>query len=210
MRYSQTLSLIFSHSSIIPAVLLSTTHLVWLLILAPIIIITFTQPNETASSLEVTCCEVPHTAESQYCPHQVQSRSLLLLYAALYSISILLEVSIIIVSLKGSVIDDKPRQRIRPLLYIKQGLLVIEILFLCFSTKWLSDNAGFLSYRQSSLLAGIVITDTVVLLVLLMFTWCAWDKAGRDWVKLKTFQENSQNTSARSVKEEENKISIKT
>ena len=135
---------------------------------------------------------------------QVQARSLLVLYAALYSISVLLEVSIIIVSLRGSVIDDQPRQKIRPLLYVKQGLLVVEILFLCFSTKWLSDNAGFISYRQSSVLAGIIITDTVILLILVMLTWCAWDKAGRDWVKLKTFQENSQNTSARSVREEEN------
>ena len=74
----------------------------------------------------------------------------------------------------------------------------------------MSDNAGLVSYRQSSLLAGIIITDTVILLVLVMFTWCAWDKAGRDWVKLKTFQENSQNTSARSAREEktQNKISI--
>ena len=165
---------------IIPALILSITHLVWLLILAPIIIITFTQPTETAHSMEF------------------QSGNLLLLYAALYSISILLEVSIIIVSLKGSVIDDQPRQKIHPLLYVKQGLLVIEIIFLCFSTKWLSDNAGFISYRQSSILGGIIITDTVILLILLMLTWCAWDKAGRDWVKLKTFQENSQNTSARS------------
>ena len=43
-----------SDDCIIPAVLLSTTHLVWLLILAPIIIITFTQPTETAHSLEVS------------------------------------------------------------------------------------------------------------------------------------------------------------
>ena len=133
---------------------------------------------------------------------QIQSRGLLVLYSALYSLSILLEVSIVIVSLKGSVIDDQPRHKIHPLLYVKQGLLVIEILFLCFSTKWLSDNAGFISYRQSSVLAGIIITDTVILLILAMLTWCAWDKAGRDWVKLKTFQENSQNTSARSVKAE--------
>ena len=106
--------------------------------------------------------------------------------------------SIIIVSLRGSVIDDQPRQKIRPLLYVKQGLLVVEILFLCFSTKWLSDNAGFISYRQSSVLAGIIITDTVILLILVMLTWCAWDTAGRDWVKLKKFQEKSLNTAARS------------
>ena len=38
---------------IIPAIILSITHLVWLLILAPIIIITFSQSTETAPSLEV-------------------------------------------------------------------------------------------------------------------------------------------------------------
>ena len=134
---------------------------------------------------------------------KVQFRSLLLLYAALYSVSIFLEVSIIIVSLRGSVIDDKPRRRIRPLLYIKQGLLSLEIIFLCFSTKWLSDNAGSISYSQSSLLGGVIITDTVIIVILIMLTWCAWDTAGRDWVKLKKFQEKSQNTTARSERYDE-------
>ena len=125
-----------------------------------------------------------------------------MLYVALYFISFLVEISIIIVSLRGSVIDDKPRRRIHPLLYIKQGLLIIEILSLCFSTKWLSDNAGSLSYSSSSVLGGVIITDTVILLILLVLTWCAWDTAGRDWVKLKKFQEKSQSTTARTERYE--------
>ena len=143
-------------------------------------------------------CYVPNPLQINSIFEKVQFRSLLLLYAALYSVSIMLEVSIILVSLRGSVIDDKPRRRIRSLLYIKQGLLITEIVFLCCSTKWLSDNAGAISYSQSSVLGGVVITDVVIILVMLMLTWCAWDTAGRDWVKLKKFQQKSLNTAARS------------
>ena len=43
-----------SDDCIIPAFILSTTHLVWLAILAPILIVTFTQASEPADSLEVS------------------------------------------------------------------------------------------------------------------------------------------------------------
>ena len=43
-----------SDDCIIPAFILSTTHLVWLAILAPILIVTFTQASDPADSLEVS------------------------------------------------------------------------------------------------------------------------------------------------------------
>ena len=60
---------------------------------------------------------------------------LLVLYLCVYSISLVLEVLIILVSLRGSVINSEPRRHIRPLIYVRQGLLTGELLLLVYSAK---------------------------------------------------------------------------
>jgi len=165
-----------SDDCIVPASLLTISHLVWLTILIPVVIITFTAENDQETENEF----------------QIHYKCLLLLYVCIYTISLIIEISIIIVSLRGTVIDDKPRRNIVSLIYVKQGLLCVELLLLFFSTKWLSDNREHISYTAGSILGGLLITDTIIIILLLLLTWCSWDPAGRGWVKLKKFQENSQ------------------
>ena len=53
--------------------------------------------------------------------HQVQYWEQLVGYISIMSLSVVLEVCMVRVSLKGTVADDKPRHPMRKLIYIKQG-----------------------------------------------------------------------------------------
>ena len=91
---------------------------------------------------------------------QVHYKCLLVSYLSIYTISLILEVSIITVSLRGSVIDDKPRRTIRPLIYIKQGLVCGELILLTYSTKVRSRNGnGIFGYFY---VAGVLRRDIIV------------------------------------------------
>ena len=115
---------------------------------------------------------------------QVHYKCLLVSYLSIYTISLILEVSIITVSLRGSVIDDKPRRTIRPLIYIKQGLVCGELILLTYSTKVRSRNGnGIFGYfyvagvLQRDIIAFIFKTFGRVFLVGFGFTnifWAGW------------------------------------
>ena len=68
------------------------------------------------------------------------------------------------------------------------------------SLQWLSDSGlgeGGAGGVSGSVVAGLVVTDAVLVAVVGLVAWCAWDTAGRDWVKLKRFTESSQRASDR-------------
>ena len=46
-------------------------------------------------------------------------------------------------------------------------------------------------------MVGLVISNMVVLAILVIFTWCAWDRAGKDWLKLKNYEQSAQLYSGR-------------
>ena len=143
-------------------------------------------------------------------------------YVTIWSGSLVVEVCMIIVSLKGTVADDKPREPMQILIYIKQGTLIyfqpsgnslffailcpgflsIELVWVCGSFSWLinyfpfSDLCTLQNYHKS-VMVGLVISNMVVLAILVIFTWCAWDRAGRDWLKLKNYEQSAQLYSGR-------------
>ena len=145
----------------------------------------------------------------------------LVVYIIIWSGSVVLEVCMVMVSLKGTVADDKPREPMQILIYIKQGRLIyfqssdnslfvalcsgflsIELVWVCGSFYWLinyfpfSDLCTLQNYHKS-VMVGLVISNMVVLAILVIFTWCAWDRAGRDWLKLKNYEQSAQLYSGR-------------
>ena len=139
-------------------------------------------------------------------------------YITIWSGTVVLEVCMVIISLKGTVADDKPREPMHVLIYIKQGpekiisfckflppcpgLLSIELAWVCVSLLWLatyfpSSELCTLSYNHKSVVVGLVVCNMVVLAILVIFTWCAWDTAGKDWLKLKKYQQSVQLNSGR-------------
>ena len=73
---------------------------------------------------------------------------------------------------------------------------------MCYSSVWLatylpSSELCSLSYKHKIVMVGLVICSMVVVVILIIFTWCAWDKAGKDWLKLKKYQHSALLSSGR-------------
>ena len=47
------------------------------------------------------------------------------------------------------------------------------------SLQWLSDHGGLVTQGTGTVLLGLCVTDAVILLLILLLSWCAWDPAGR-------------------------------
>ena len=82
------------------------------------------------------------------------------------------------------------------------GIICLELAWVGYSIVWLStylpsSPSCNLSSNHKSVMVGLVITNMMGLVILVIFTWCAWDKAGKDWLRLKKYQENSQCNSTR-------------
>ena len=107
---------------------------------------------------------------------QVHYKCLLVSYLSIYTISLILEVSIITVSLRGSVIDDKPRRTIRPLIYIKQGLVCGELILLTYSTKVRSRNGNgiFGYFYVAGVLRHNIIFKTFGRVFYYSIFWARW------------------------------------
>ena len=85
---------------------------------------------------------------------------------------------------------------------LNPGVLCLELACICYSSVWLatflpsSENCT-LPTKHKSVMVGLVISNMLVLAILTIFTWCAWDRAGKDWLKLKKYQENVLQNSGR-------------
>ena len=55
-----------------------------------------------------------------------------------------------------------------------------------------SSELCSLSNKHKSVMVGLVVCSMVLVVILIIFTWCAWDKAGKDWLKLKKYQQSAQ------------------
>ena len=81
-------------------------------------------------------------------------------------------------------------------------MLCLELGCVCYSLVWLStylpsSSLCSLSSNHKSMMVGLVISTLVGLTIILIFAWCGWDRAGKDWLKLKKYQENIQQSSGR-------------
>lgn len=129
-------------------------------------------------------------------------RLLLIIKTALLGVSLLLEISMAWLALRGTMWDVHPRRFMEYVLYSRLLVLVAEMVWSSFSIVWLHGSyiacpAGM----DKEVLLGSVICDLCVALSVLITIWCTFDRAGRSWVKMTRFQ--------RSMKEGETKYHYK-
>ncbi|KAH7644150.1 sn1-specific diacylglycerol lipase alpha-like protein [Dermatophagoides farinae] len=114
---------------------------------------------------------------------------------------VILEIFMIKVSLRGSILNTKTRSSLNILIYIWFVLFIIEILWEIYGLLIMMHNK-FDSYNdQCASTKGIVIGLKIFLLLIwtsfILFVWCAFDYAGKSWVKMKRFQESLNNPNSK-------------
>ncbi|GIY40342.1 diacylglycerol lipase-alpha [Caerostris darwini] len=93
------------------------------------------------------------------------------------------------VSMRGTILIAAPRSSMQYLLYVRLGILVVEVGWLVIGVIWLVNHYPTcpVGLAKDAVL-GIVISNWLVLLSVLITTWCTFDAAGRSWVKMKKYQ----------------------
>ncbi|GIY47927.1 diacylglycerol lipase-alpha [Caerostris extrusa] len=102
---------------------------------------------------------------------------------------VVVEAFIAWVSMKGTILIAAPRSSMQYLLYVRLGILVVEVGWLVVGVIWLVNHYPTcpVGLAKDAVL-GIVISNWLVLLSVLITTWCTFDAAGRSWVKMKKYQ----------------------
>ncbi|CAH1129425.1 unnamed protein product [Ceutorhynchus assimilis] len=170
-----------SDDLVVPGAFLFTTHLIWTIILGIVLFV-------VEYDKSVQCV--------------LLLWGLVVGYLALLLLSMVLEVAVCIVALRGSILDTAPRNSMQYILYIRMSVMIIEAGWLSAGIVWLMnyyvdcpvDNA------KETVLA-MVVFNWCILLSVLITVWCCYDTAGRSWVKMKQYQ--------RSMRESESKFQYK-
>ncbi|XP_046980433.1 diacylglycerol lipase-alpha [Schistocerca americana] len=122
----------------------------------------------------------------------------LLGYVALLAGCLLLEALISAVAMRGSILDTEARASMQYLLYVRLGIMCLELIWLVAGVVWLAYH-----YRQcpahsaKEVALGLVICNWCVVLSILMTVWCTFDAAGRSWVKMKEYQRSTRDADSR-------------
>ncbi|XP_049840314.1 diacylglycerol lipase-alpha [Schistocerca gregaria] len=122
----------------------------------------------------------------------------LLGYVALLAGCLLLEALISAVAMRGSILDTEARASMQYLLYVRLGIMCLELIWLVAGVVWLAyhyRNCPAHSAKEVAL--GLVICNWCVLLSILMTVWCTFDAAGRSWVKMKEYQRSTRDADSR-------------
>lgn len=107
-------------------------------------------------------------------------------YLALLFATNIMELSIAWMSGKGSIMDTEPRDLIPHLLYIRIALNIIEVLWLSIGVKWIFIDANTCKLTSELYIArAIVVFNWLFLFTILVIVYCAFDSAGRTWVRFK-------------------------
>ena len=107
-------------------------------------------------------------------------------YLALLFATNIMELSIAWMSGKGSIMDTEPRDLIPHLLYIRLALNIIEVLWLSIGVKWIFIDANTCKLTSELYIArAIVVFNWLFLFTILVIVYCAFDSAGRTWVRFK-------------------------
>ncbi|XP_071812700.1 diacylglycerol lipase-alpha-like isoform X3 [Apostichopus japonicus] len=98
----------------------------------------------------------------------------------------LLEGSIVVLSMRGTTLYDRPRIPIKHILYTKCVLDLFNFLWAIlglFWTKQWSEQCNLISPRTHTFIVGYCIFCLVMLVLLLVLAWCTYDGVGRNFVK---------------------------
>ncbi|XP_075218002.1 inactivation no afterpotential E [Lycorma delicatula] len=107
-----------------------------------------------------------------------------------------------ILAMRGGILDVEARAPMKYLIYLRLGVMIIEMAWLTLAVVWLSvhyQDCPIEGVKEAFL--GMVICSWLVVLSVMLTAWCAFDTAGRSWVKMKKYQ--------RSMKESESRFQYK-
>jgi len=140
--------------------------------------------------------QIPLLDTTETC--QYEFLQLIIGFLVVWSLSILVQSALIIVSLRGTILEDELRWHSEYLLYIKLVLWLAEIGFTIFCVIWMKNHYAVcaISTGNKNMILGLVVCNSILFLTALLTIWCSFDVAGRSWVKLKKYQQSlrDQNT----------------
>uniref|UniRef100_A0A182LSM2 Diacylglycerol lipase-alpha n=1 Tax=Anopheles culicifacies TaxID=139723 RepID=A0A182LSM2_9DIPT len=123
-------------------------------------------------------------------------------YMVLLAVCMCLELSICVVSMRGSILDTEPRASMQYLLYGRVLLMLIDLGLLIVGITWLRDNyATCPAAEPKEVMLAAIACNLFVILSMITTVWCTFDPAGRSWVKMKKYQ--------RSMRESESRFNYK-
>ncbi|XP_012265219.2 diacylglycerol lipase-alpha isoform X1 [Athalia rosae] len=119
-------------------------------------------------------------------------------YLAILLVSILVELSICVLAMRGSIQDTAPRAPMQYFLYFRLFVMVVEMGWLCAGIAWLVIHYKTCPVDQAKdFILGLVISNWCVLASVLVTVWCTFDAAGRSWVKMKKYQRSMREAESR-------------
>ncbi|XP_026474659.1 sn1-specific diacylglycerol lipase alpha-like [Ctenocephalides felis] len=101
-----------------------------------------------------------------------------------------IEILMCIVSMRGSILYTEPRNSMPYILYARLGVMFIELGWLGLAISWLVKSFETCPKVDlgKKLLLGLVCSSSTIMLIILATIWCAYDSAGRSWLKMKIYQ----------------------
>ncbi|XP_043192219.1 diacylglycerol lipase-alpha-like [Amphibalanus amphitrite] len=122
-------------------------------------------------------------------PCQSQLWEYILGYLIILSGCLLLEACIVGVSMRGSILETAPREATQYLIYIRLGVMVVEMAWLVVGVIWLVKYYhSCQAPTAKEALIGAVICNWISVTSAFIMVWCTFDPAGRSWVKMKNYQ----------------------
>ncbi|XP_037087617.1 diacylglycerol lipase-alpha-like, partial [Pollicipes pollicipes] len=157
-----------SDDLVVPGAFFFILHAIWLIVLSVVL-------GVAELSSDVQC--------------QSQLFEYIVGYLVILSGCLLLEACIVGVSMRGTILDTAPREATQYLLYIRLGVMVIEIAWLVVGVIWLVkyyNSCQAPTAREAVM--GVVVCNWISVTSTLIMVWCTFDPAGRSWVKMKNYQ----------------------
>ncbi|XP_053678204.1 diacylglycerol lipase-alpha [Anopheles nili] len=170
-----------SDDLVVPGLFLLVIHFIWLVVLL-VMTLTF------------------HFDRTEHCILQLWYFQLG--YMVLLAVCMCLELSICVISMRGSILDTEPRASMQYLLYARVLLMLVDISLLTLGIIWLRDNYITCPAEEpKEVVLAAIACNLFVILSMITTVWCTFDPAGRSWVKMKKYQ--------RSMRESESRFNYK-
>ncbi|KAK9886536.1 hypothetical protein WA026_016811 [Henosepilachna vigintioctopunctata] len=159
-----------SDDLVVPGVFLFTMHLIWGIVLTLLLILVhFDKKTECVLLLW----------------------SFILGYLIILALSMVLELTVALIAVRGTILDPDPREPMQYVLYVRLVVMLIEAGWLGAGVYWLVTyyKSCPIEKAKESVL-GLEICNWCLLLSVLITVWCTYDPAGRSWVKMKQYQKS--------------------
>ncbi|CAG9855011.1 unnamed protein product [Phyllotreta striolata] len=170
-----------SDDLVVPGAFLFTVHLIWTIILGVLLFLVKYDRNRQCIFL---------------------MWGLLVGYLVILILSMVIEICVCVVAMRGSILDTGRRASMQYILYLRLTVMIVEAAWLSAGIAWLVKY--YLDCpidKAKEIVLIMVIFNWCILFSVIVTIWCTYDSAGRSWVKMKKYQ--------RSMRESESKFQYK-